>query len=158
MDLAPSERFRPQAEQIMRMRRTRLRDAGIPGTLELGGGGSVDGAITKGDVDLHLRVEPARFDFAVARLRGMFAVVHPEIWCVTLATFEVPADLPTGLAVTPIGAEHDVRFSRVWHMLAADPTLLTEYNAMKRDAAAANYEQRKSEFFDDVLDRWVEQP
>jgi GrpB-like predicted nucleotidyltransferase (UPF0157 family) len=156
MELAASERFRPQAERILREQSTRLRNAGVPGTLELVGGSSVNGALTKGDVDLHLRVEPAVFKSAVARLRGMFAVGHPEIWCSTLATFDMPADLPTGLAVTPIGAEHDVRFSRVWQMLAADPALVSEYNAVKRDAAAADYERRKSEFFDGVLDRWAE--
>lgn len=158
MELARSERFRPLAEQILREQRTRLRTAGVPGTLELVGGSSVDGAMTKGDVDLHLRVDRAQFESAVARLRGMFAVVHPDIWCATLATFEVPADLPTGLAVTPIGTEHDVRFSRVWRLLAADPALVAEYNAVKTDATAAEYEKRKSEFFDGVLDRWAEHP
>jgi GrpB-like predicted nucleotidyltransferase (UPF0157 family) len=76
----------------------------------------------------------------------------------SMATFDVPADLPTGLAVTPIGAEHDVRFSRVWQMLAADPALLAEYNAVKQDATAADYEQHKSEFFDGVLRRWADHP
>lgn len=53
----------------------------------------------------------------------MYTVVHPEIWGPTLPAFELPAPLPTGLAVTPSGSEHDARFSRSWHLLAADPGL-----------------------------------
>lgn len=85
-------------------------------------------------------------------------MVHPEIWCATLATFDVRASLPTGLAVTPLGSEHDLRFSRVWRLLAADPALVAEYNTVKRDATDAEYESRKSLFFDRVLERWAEHP
>ena len=158
MELQPSDRIRPHAERILREQRASLAAAGVPGELELVGGSSVVGALTKGDVDLHLRVEAALFDEAVARCKRMFSVVHPEIWCATLATFDVPADLPTGLAVTPLGSEHDVRFWRVWRLLASDSALVTEYNSVKRDAAADEYESRKSAFFDRVLEAWAEHP
>lgn len=158
MELQPSGRFRPRAERIHREQREILTEAGVPGILELVGGSSIDGALTKGDVDLHLRVDPARFDEAVGTARRMFDVVHPEIWCATLATFDVEAELPTGLAVTPLGSEHDLRFSRVWQLLASDPALVNEYNAVKSDAAAEEYDSRKSAFFDRVLERWAEHP
>ena len=38
--------------------------------LQLTGGSSVPGALTGGDVDLHLRVEPAAFRATVHRLRA----------------------------------------------------------------------------------------
>lgn len=158
MELQLSDRLRPQADRILREQRAVLAEAGVPGILELVGGSSVDGALTKGDVDLHLRVAPELFDEAVGAARQLFAVVHPEIWCATLATFDVAAELPTGLAITPLGSEHDLRFSRVWRLLAAEPALVDEYNAVKTDAAAADYESRKSAFFDRVLDRWAEHP
>lgn len=158
MELRSSGLFREQAGSILREQRAVLAEAGVPGDLELVGGSSVDGALTRGDVDLHLRVDPSQFDAAVGLIRGLFAVVHPEIWCATLATFDVTAALPTGLAVTPLGSEHDLRFFRVWHLLAADPALVAEYNAAKQDATAADYEQRKSLFFDRVLERWAEHP
>lgn len=158
MDLQNSALFRQRAQSILSAQRVALAEAGVPGVLELVGGSSVDGALTKGDVDLHLRVEPVAFEGAVARLRELFTVVHPEIWCSTLATFDVPAVLPTGLAVTPLNSEHDLRFSRVWRLIAADPGLVAEYNSVKRDASASDYEQRKSEFFDRVLERWTERP
>jgi GrpB-like predicted nucleotidyltransferase (UPF0157 family) len=62
--------------------------------------------------------------------------------------------------VTPIGSEHDRRFRRSWQLLAADPSLVRSYNAMKlrhyREPAV--YEQQKSAFFDMVVARWPDPP
>lgn len=134
------------------MEERRLLDRrGVAGELALVGGSSVPGALTRGDVDLHLRVEPAGFTGVVAGLRTIHRVVRPEIWTSTLATFAVDADLPAGLAVTPAGSEHDVRFTVTWRRLRAEPVLLEEYNALKT-GPVAGYEQRKSAFFDAVVD------
>jgi GrpB-like predicted nucleotidyltransferase (UPF0157 family) len=123
---------------------------GLRGTsLELTGGSSVPGALTFGDVDLHLRVEPAAFAAVVDRLRSIYDVVHPEIWTDTLATFAVPGE-EVGIAATPIGSEHDRRFVWAWRRLRDDPDLLRAYNAMKRshrDAVDASYLRAKADFF-----------
>ncbi|MBX9246100.1 hypothetical protein ICW40_14960 [Actinotalea ferrariae] len=148
-----SDELVAQARAVLAAERGRLRALDVPGELVLLGGASLPGTLTKGDVDLHLRVDPARFDAAVDALRGVYAVVHPDIWQPTLATFEVPgAPLPTGVAVTPVGGEHDVRFTLTWRRIAEDATLLAEYTALKADGAEApGYEERKSAFFDRVV-------
>lgn len=121
---------------------------GVDGEVVLTGGASVPGALTKGDIDLHLRVPSGSFRSAVDRLRAEYRTASPSAWAETLAVFEVPASRPTGLAVTPAGSEHDLRFSRAWERLRNDPALLEEYNDLKRAAFGdASYEQRKSEFF-----------
>ena len=147
----------PAARAVLATERARLRDAGVPGDLVLVGGSSVRGALTRGDVDLHLRVPADRFGAAVALLRPLYAVVHPEIWAPTLATFTVSAPLPAGLAATPLGSPHDLRFTRTWALLAADAGLLAEHNAVKSEAAGLGeeeYERRKSAFFDRVVAAW----
>ena len=119
--------------------------------LELTGGSSVAGALTGGDVDLHLRVPPDAFAATVELLQARYDVVHPEIWCATLATFEVPGGERIGVAVTPIGSEHDVRFRGAWERLRVDPAALDAYNAMKRahaDADEASYLAAKADFFE----------
>jgi GrpB-like predicted nucleotidyltransferase (UPF0157 family) len=158
--LRPAEEFGDQALMIAAAERERLRASGVVGELLLTGGSSVPGALTRGDVDLHLRVRPVAFAAVVALLRRTYVVVHPEIWAPTLATFAVPATLPAGLAVTPAGSEHDLRFTRTWQLLAADPALLSEYNAVKRTAGAGGntYEDRKSAFFDQLLGLWPTHP
>lgn len=152
--------LRRGAEFLAAAREIRRREAGrlaalLPGPHELllVGGSSLPGALTKGDVDLHLRVPAAGFGPVVATLRDVYEVVHPEIWQATLATFAVDAALPTGVAVTPAGSEHDVRFTRTWQRLAAEPALVDAYNELKvrhRDDPV-EYERRKSAFFDALV-------
>ena len=159
--LRPAEDFHDRAQLIFRQERALLAARGVPGELSLTGGTSVPGALTKGDVDLHHRVVPDHFAAAVDRLRDLHAVVFPEIWQPTLATFAIGAELPTGLAATPIGSEHDRRFTRTWQLLAAHPELLAEYNAMKMQhiqADDATYRHHKSLFFDRLLELWPEEP
>jgi hypothetical protein len=158
--LRPAEEFLDQALMIAAAERERLRALGVIGELVLTGGSSVAGALTRGDVDLHLRVRPVAFASVVALLRRTYVVVHPEIWRPTLATFGVPAALEAGMAVTPAGSEHDLRFTRTWQLLAADAALLREYNAVKlADSADENtYEDRKSAFFDQLLRLWPTHP
>ncbi len=155
--LRRSDDVLPAARRVLADERARLRGAGVPGELVLVGGSSIPGALTRGDVDLHLRVPPDRFAEAVALLQGLYDVVHPEIWAPTLATFAVDAPLPAGLAATPLDSEHDRRFTRTWALLAADDALLAEHNALKTEAVALGedeYERRKSAFFDRVVAAW----
>ena len=71
------------------------------------------------------------------------------------------AQPPVGIAATPEGSEHDVRFTRSWQLLAADPALVAEYNAMKLaddGPQGAGYEARKSAFFDQLVASWPSHP
>ncbi len=127
--------------------------AGVGGELVLTGGLSVPGALTKGDVDLHLRVAPEHFADTVARLEGRYATASPHAWAPTLAVFDVPATLSTGLAVTPVGSEHDDRFTNTWRALRESPDLLARYNALKASSAGTPaYERLKSDFFTAISD------
>jgi hypothetical protein len=153
--LRRAEELHDEAVAVVDAERAALRDGGVPGELVWTGGSSVPGALTRGDVDLHLRVPPEQFAAAVALVGRDHAVVHPEIWCATLATFAVDAPLPAGLAVTPVGSEHDVRFTRAWQLLRDDPRLLAEHNRLKAEADLLDperYEDLKSAFFTRLLD------
>jgi hypothetical protein len=153
--LRRAEDLHDEAAAVVDTERAALRSRGVPGELVWTGGSSVRGALTRGDVDLHLRVPPEQFARAVELVRRDHAVVHPEIWCATLATFVVDAPLPAGLAITPVGSEHDVRFTRTWQLLRADPALLAAHNQVKLEADALDagrYEDLKSDFFTRLLD------
>jgi hypothetical protein len=143
------------ARRTRRHIRRRLSRHGIGGELRLTGGSSVAGALTGGDVDLHLRVKPAMFRDAVAVLGRHEEIVHPEIWSDGLATFTVRGEPWIGIAVTAIGGEHDRRFRRAWQRLRNDRSVLDAYNAIKdshRGRDRAGYEVAKAAFFD-ALDR-----
>lgn len=120
----------------------------LPGVeVRLTGGSSLPGALTGGDIDLHARVT-GDFEHAVTVLGGLYAAVRAEVWAPSLAAFEVPDELPVGLAATPFGSEHDTFFLGSWARLAADPALLEEYNALKRrHHGSAGYDREKAAFF-----------
>ena len=153
-DLRPGAVFLDMARVILRLERDRLAVLlPNPHELVLVGGSSLPLALTKGDVDLLLRVPVDAFPQVVNALNEIYEVVHPEIWQTTLATFAVEAALPTGMAVTPAGSEHDLRFTRSWQRLAADPALVVAYNDLKvrhRDNPG-EYERQKSAFFDSLV-------
>ena len=119
----------------------------------LTGGSSLPGALTGGDIDLHLRVPPDDFARVVAALTGPYEIVLPEIWSASLATFAVPGEEAVGLAATPIDSEHDIRFRRAWVRLATDPAALEAYNTLKRQHQGGDrdeYLAAKTAFFDAI--------
>jgi len=153
----PSSELHERALAIFEAERRRLADLAPGGELVLTGATSLPAALTRGDIDLHLRVPPSDFTTAVEALKQPYRVVHPQIWTESLATFEVPdAPLPTGVAVTPIGSEHDIRFTKSWALLAHAPQLLEAYNDLKRRYEGGDvdaYEAAKSAFFTELLGR-----
>ncbi len=150
--LRRADELAAEAAAVVQVERARLAAAGVPGELVWTGASSVRQALTRGDVDLHLRVPPDAFAAAVDVVRVLHAVRRPDLWCATLATFAVDAPLPTELAVTPVGSEHDVRFTRTWDLLRADPRLLAAYDAVKQRAdGAPDYEAAKAAFLDRLL-------
>ena len=116
------------------------------------GASSVPDALTRGDLDVHVRVSQPAFAPAVARLLEAYEPSHPEIWTDELAVFVVPdAEPETGIALTVVGAEHDRRFLTSWEQLRADPELVAELNALKLafegTADVDGYERAKAAFF-----------
>src|SRR5689334_15121439 len=88
-----------------------LQKAHIAGEVSVTGPASMTGVLTKGDVDLHLRVAVGHFAGIVHRLGKIYRPTILHAWGPTLAVFDVSATRPTGLAATPIGSEHDHRFT-----------------------------------------------
>jgi GrpB-like predicted nucleotidyltransferase (UPF0157 family) len=143
-----SDALTEDARQIHAAVSLRLSELDVPGTLELTGAASLPGVLTKGDIDLHLRVPEGTFTQVVERLGTAYSPTNIEIWAPTLAVFEIPGGRPAGLAVTPVGTEHDRRFTAAWRRLAQNRALLEEYNELKRTAFGdPAYEDRKSAFF-----------
>jgi len=116
------------------------------------GGTSVAAALTRGDLDIHVRVSPDDFPRACDALAQAYTRHRPDIWTAGFATF-VAEDtaIPTGVALTAIGDEHDQRFVVAWDSLRRDPQLLAKYNALKlkheHAPDATSYEAEKSAFF-----------
>jgi GrpB-like predicted nucleotidyltransferase (UPF0157 family) len=121
------------------------------------GSTAVLGALTKGDLDLLVRVEADDFAAAVAGLLGLYAIDQPENWTPTFASFTDPqaADPPVGVQLAVAGSADDALFGPFRDAVAGDPALLAEYNALKLENDGEDYERYtdvKAEFVKRVLE------
>jgi GrpB-like predicted nucleotidyltransferase (UPF0157 family) len=122
------------------------------------GSTSIPGALTKGDLDLLVRVDAAGFDPAAGALRALYAVHQPENWTATYASFADPGadDPPVGVQLVVGGSADDALFGPFRRAMIADPELLAAYNALKRrydGSDYATYTDAKAAFIARVLPR-----
>jgi GrpB-like predicted nucleotidyltransferase (UPF0157 family) len=129
----------------------------VPGAeVEHVGSTAVPGALTKGDLDLLVRVDPAAFPTAVGMLSSHYAVHQPKNWTRTLASFKDPSSHQpeVGIQLVVAGSPDDRLFGPFRDALIHDPALLTEYNELKRRLDGADYErytEQKGQFVEGVL-------
>lgn len=121
------------------------------------GGTSIPGALTKGDLDLMVRVDAADFGSARTRLTGLYTIHQPENWTPTLASFkEEPQQvLPIGIQLVAVGSDDDV-FHLIGEAIASDRRLLDAYNRLKAEHEGADpetYLDAKTEFMDGLAAR-----
>jgi GrpB-like predicted nucleotidyltransferase (UPF0157 family) len=137
------EAFRSERERILAL----LPDAEVVHT----GASSVPRALTRGDLDIQVRVPPSRFDGALGTLDAVYARYRPDIWSHGFAAFVAEAAVPTGLVLTAIGAEHDRLFTRSWEQLRREPEFLQALNELKLGWEGSEddggYEEAKAAFF-----------
>ena len=100
------------------------------------GATAIPGAVTKGDVDVLLRVEASDFLSAVSALRGRFAIKQPENWTEVFASFgdDSSYQFPIGVQLVVKDSEGDI-FLFLHDYLTSDPKHLAEYNRVKRESA-----------------------
>jgi GrpB-like predicted nucleotidyltransferase (UPF0157 family) len=113
------------------------------------GATSMPDGITKGDVDVNLRVAPERFNSVIAALAARFDVAQPQNWTRTYASFsDTRGGLPLGIQVTVVGSDDDF-LVELRDRMRGDSDLRRRYDAVKRANAPAGreaYWQAKNDF------------
>ena len=128
-DEAPGRERVGAAFEALRAELARL----VPGAeIEHIGATSIPGSITKGDLDICVRVEPVAFAAAEHALAGRFARNVGSDHTASLASFvDETAAIPTGVQLVARGGRED--FFATWRdLLAGSPRRLAAYNALKR--------------------------
>jgi GrpB-like predicted nucleotidyltransferase (UPF0157 family) len=97
------------------------------------GSTAVPGCLTKGDLDVCVRVPPAHFAACEAALAQALARNVGSLHTSTLASFIYAHSAPdeAGVQLVAIGSEHDT-FVRFRDLLLASPQHVEQYNALKR--------------------------
>ena len=140
--IRPASELRESVAVALREHSRRIR-TGLGGVeIEHVGSTSIPGALTKGDLDVLVRVDAAGFDAAVVALRGLYAVHQPENWTATYASFadRSASDPPVGVQLAVRGSADDLLFAPFRQALIDDPALLREYNALKLSLDGADYQ------------------
>jgi GrpB-like predicted nucleotidyltransferase (UPF0157 family) len=131
----PAEQLRAAADQAL-ADHTRRIGARVPvAEVEEMGATAVPGALTKGDLDLLVRVPADEFQPAISALRDAYAEHQRENWSPTFASFIAPdlADpLPVGIQLVVAGSDDDREFTGFRDLLRRRPDLVDRVNRLKR--------------------------
>jgi GrpB-like predicted nucleotidyltransferase (UPF0157 family)/GNAT superfamily N-acetyltransferase len=113
------------------------------------GATAMPNGLTKGDVDVNLRVDQDRFDQVLAALSTRFDAAQPQNWTGTYASFsDTYRGVPLGIQVTVEGSDDDF-LVRLRDLMRADPDVRHEYDEVKRTSAPAGrdaYWRAKDDF------------
>jgi GrpB-like predicted nucleotidyltransferase (UPF0157 family) len=146
-----SEAVRERAEAAYERHRTALKPILPRAGIEHIGSTAVEGAITKGDLDILVRVSADDFPAAEHVLAARFARNEGSFRSDSFASFcDDAADPPLGIQLVVRGSELD-DFSQFRDALRANPQLLADFNALKRECEGMDmdaYRERKAAFIE----------
>ena len=109
--------------------------------------------ITKGDLDIQVRVGSQMFEAARAVLGLEFVPDPDNVWGDGATSFKIDgADIPIAIHLTEIGGEFDFQW-KYRDLLRNRPDLVLEYDDIKRcfeGKRMSDYRKAKAEFFDRI--------
>jgi GrpB-like predicted nucleotidyltransferase (UPF0157 family) len=118
------------------------------------GSTAVPGSLTKGDLDIQVRVSAEQFAETDAALGRHYARNVESTHSATFSSFKDDgADPPLGIQLTAIGGPEDF-FVRIREFLIANEESNERYNELKRrfeGATMAEYRAAKSAFLEELL-------
>jgi len=156
IELRPLEDLASDLESALAALRRELAVVAPGVEIEHIGATSMPDGLTKGDVDVNLRVDHDRFDQVVVALSARFDIAQPQNWTGTFASFsETRRGIPLGIQVTVTGSDDDF-LVELRDRLRADPDLRHEYDEIKRENAGAGrdaYWRAKNDFLRRVRNR-----
>ncbi len=119
------------------------------------GSSSIEGAVSKGDLDVFIGVEKSKFEHAISVLQALrFTITEDTLRTDELCPFEsfdYPLDVGVQLVANGSRFENFLRFR---NLINAQPELLEKYNQLKLDATGLppqEYRKIKSAFIEELL-------
>lgn len=151
----PEEEIREGVENAFQTHKSRILACRPTAQVEHVGATAVVGSLTKGDVDLAVRVSEGDFDAAVTALESIYAIDQPGNWTSTYASFraEPGENPPVGIQVSVKDSSDDF-FVAVRDLLREDTALLNDYNKLKTEHMNTDdnqYLAAKARFMEHVL-------
>jgi GrpB-like predicted nucleotidyltransferase (UPF0157 family) len=152
--LTDPERARDRAERLFGQIRTSLQSVLPRADIRHVGATAIRGCLTKGDLDIVIRIPAEDFPHGEATLSKRFTRNIGSTRTTNFAAFEdASTDPPLGIQLTTINGPFDF-FHEFVDALSASPPLVREYNALKsahEGREMAVYRVAKDAFVERVL-------
>lgn len=155
MQLLSAEDYQPRAQEISEAEIERIGLFLAGARIDHIGSSAIPGAVSKGDIDLCVRVSASQFEHALARLEQLgyqqkLDTMRTDELCMLISPRQ-DVDLALQLIVQGSAFEFFVHFRDA---LRASPELVGQYNRIKQEAAhlaADEYRAAKSRFINEAL-------
>jgi GrpB-like predicted nucleotidyltransferase (UPF0157 family) len=154
----PEERVRARVQKRFEELRSELQPI-VPGAqIEHVGSTAIPGSLTKGDLDVQVRVIASEYGAAKQRLRELYDVNVGGFSGNDAISFEDYSGHPhVGVHLTVVGGSADIQW-RFRDLLLASEVLRQQYDDLKRrfeGKSMARYREAKADFVERVLKRAV---
>ena len=153
VNFQPVEKFKELADKVFEEQKQRIFEKLPFAELHHVGGTSIPNSITKGDLDINVRVEKENFNTAVEILKGMYKINQPHNWNENFASFKDDRlEIDFGVQLTIIDSPDDI-FITQREILLKNPELVKELNDLKlkyEGKSMDEYRKVKSQFFEKI--------
>lgn len=145
-----SEEVYPLAQELFEEQKERILSLFPYAKVEHVGSGAVPGALTRGDLDIQVRVSQDDFKTVCKGLAGMYHENHPDLWTDEFALFHRKdhPKMPISIVVTVVDSRYD-DFHTIRDLLKSSTEALKEYNNFKlryEGKSQEEYGKAKTEF------------
>jgi GrpB-like predicted nucleotidyltransferase (UPF0157 family) len=146
----------PLADRAFQRHSREIRSIVPTAEVEHVGATAIPGSLTKGDVDVLVRVPDDAFTGAAEALRRRYEVDQPANWTDTFASFadEQEGDVPVGVQLVVADSRVDTAFVSLRRVLRSSPDLVERSNELKlhhQGGDADTYALAKQRFLEGLL-------
>jgi len=146
-----SENFKEEADELFKSQKQELLTYLPFADIQHVGGTTIPKLLTKGDIDINIRVPAENFMGALKYLKAIYAVNQPDNWTDTFASFkdDDSYSLPLGIQLTVLDSPEDY-FIKHRQALLGDEDLVKMFNEVKMEFEGKSmdaYRTAKSKFF-----------